>query len=169
MIKALLPALAFFGSVAYATSGTGQAGKQAVSRSAKSTGSSFLDSILPEKSDSAFKSFSKGVAQYTYEGLFGKGGSLSQASNTTIPQRISAPAVASVQPVRATETQFYVPGLSNERLMSKAQIAAGNPMINAVFGKAMQYNPRVGRNINLAEAGDLKNIKSRINPQQVYS
>jgi hypothetical protein len=167
MLKALLPALAFFGSVAYATSGTGQTGKKAVSKSVKSTG--FLDSILPEKSDSPFKSFSKGVAQYTYEGLFGKGGSLSQAANTTMPRRISAPAVGSVQPVRATATQFYVPGLSNERLMSKAQIAAGNPMINAVFGKAMQYNPRVGRNINLAAAGDLKNIKSRINPKQVYS
>jgi hypothetical protein len=55
MIKALLPALAFFGSVAYATSGTGQTGKKAVSRSVKSTGSGFLDSILPEKSDSPFQ------------------------------------------------------------------------------------------------------------------
>ena len=71
--------------------------------------------------------------------------------------------------MKATATQFYVPGLSNERLMSKAQIAAGNPMINAIFGKAMQYNPRVGRNINLKKASDLKNIKSRVSPKQVYA
>ena len=164
MLKALLPALAFFGSVAYATSGSG------TSRTpVKKTSSSFLDRIEPKAGDSAFSSFSKGVSQYAYEGLFGKGGSLSQASNTTIPQRISAPAVASVTPVKATATQFYVPGLSNERLMSKAQVAAGNPMINAIFGKAMQYNPRVGRNINLKKASDLKNIKSRISPKQVYA
>jgi hypothetical protein len=161
MLKALLPALAFFGSVAYATSGTG------TSRTRTSSG--FLDRIEPKAGDSALSSFSKGVSRYTYEGLFGKGGSLSQASNTTIPRRISAPAVASVTPVKATATQFYVPGLSNERLMSKAQIAAGNPMINAIFGKAMQYNPRVGRNINLKKASDLKNIKSRISPKQVYA
>jgi hypothetical protein len=42
-------------------------------------------------------------------------------------------------------------------------------MINAIFGKAMQYNPRVGRNINIAKASDLKNIKSRISPKQVYA
>ena len=165
MLKALLPALAFFGSVAYATSGTGTTRKPV----AKSTGSSFLDSVKPKSSDSALQSFSKEVSKYTYEGLFGKGGSLSQASNTTIPQRIKAPAVAGVQPVKATAIQFYVPGMSNERLMSKAQIAAGNPLINAVFGKAMQYNPRVGRNINLKKAGDLKNIKSRISPKQVFT
>tara|TARA_A100001391_G_scaffold174775_2_gene137361 strand:+ start:127 stop:618 length:492 start_codon:yes stop_codon:yes gene_type:complete len=163
MLKALLPALAFFGSVAYATSGTG------TGTSRTKTSGGFLDTIEPKAGDSAFKSFSKGVSKYTYEGLFGKGGSLSQVSDTTIPRRISAPAVASVQPVKATATQFYVPGLSNERLMSKAQIAAGNPTINAIFGKAMQYNPRVGRNINLKKAGDLKNIKSRISPKQVYA
>jgi len=166
MLKALLPALAFFGSVAYATSGSGTS-RTPVKKS--STGSSFLDSISASKGDTGFQSFSKSVANYTYEGLFGKGGSLSQTSNTTIPQRISAPAVAGVQPVKATATQFYVPGLSNERLMSKAQVAAGNPMINAIFGKAMQYNPRVGRNINIKKAGDLKNIKSRISPKQVYA
>tara|TARA_R110002020_G_scaffold348682_2_gene562247 strand:+ start:2210 stop:2704 length:495 start_codon:yes stop_codon:yes gene_type:complete len=164
MLKALLPALAFFGSVAYATSGT-----PSTRTSSTRTSSSFLDRIEPKAGDSSFSSFSKGVSKYAYEGLFGKGGSLSQASNTTIPRRISSPAVASVQPVKATATQFYVPGLSNERLMSKAQVAAGNPMINAIFGKAMQYNPRVGRNINLAKAGNLKNIKSRISPKQVYA
>ena len=100
--------------------------------------------------------------------MFGKGGSLQQVSNTTIPGRVRTPAVAGVTPVKATATQFYVPGMSNERLMSKAQIAAGNPIINAIFGKAMQYNPRVGRNINLKGPSDLKNIKSRANPQQVY-
>ena len=164
MLKALLPALAFFGSVAYATSGTGTS-----KTSRTKTSGGFLDRIEPKAGDSAFSSFSKGVSKYAYEGLFGKGGSLSQVSDTTIPRRVSAPAVASVQPVKATPTQFYVPGLSNERLMSKAQIAAGNPMINAIFGKAMQYNPRVGRNINIAKASDLKNIKSRISPIQVYA
>lgn len=164
MLKALLPALAFFGSVAYATSGTG------TSKTSKTkTSGGFLDRIEPKAGDSPFSSFSKGVSKYAYEGLFGKGGSLSQVSDTTIPRRVSAPAVASVQPVKATPTQFYVPGLSNERLMSKAQIAAGNPTINAIFGKAMQYNPRVGRNINIAKASDLKNIKSRISPKQVYA
>tara|TARA_Y100001973_G_C5185744_1_gene327718 strand:+ start:1417 stop:1911 length:495 start_codon:yes stop_codon:yes gene_type:complete len=164
MLKALLPALAFFGSVAYATSGTGTS-----KTSRTKTSGGFLDRIEPKAGDSPFSSFSKGVSKYAYEGLFGKGGSLSQVSDTTIPRRVSAPAVASVQPVKATPTQFYVPGLSNERLMSKAQIAAGNPTINAIFGKAMQYNPRVGRNINIAKASDLKNIKSRISPKQVYA
>ena len=164
MLKALLPALAFFGSVAYATSGTGTS-----KTSRTKTSGGFLDRIEPKAGDSPFSSFSKGVSKYAYEGLFGKGGSLSQVSDTTIPRRVSAPAVASVQPVKATPTQFYVPGLSNERLMSKAQIAAGNPTINAIFGKAMQYNPRVGRNINIAKASDLKNIKSRMSPKQVYA
>ena len=167
MLKALLPALAFFGSVAYATSGTGSTSTRKVA--SKSSGSSFLDRITPTKGDSGFTSFSKGVAKYSYEGLFGKGGSLQQVSNTTLPARVRTPAVSSVQPVKATATQFYVPGMSNERLMSKAQIAAGNPMINAIFGKAMQYNPRIGRNINLKKAGDLKNIKSRVSPKQVYA
>jgi len=166
MLKALLPALAFFGSVAYATSGTGSSTRRLAS---KSSGSGFIDKLKPEEGDSALTSFSKGVSKYTYEGLFGKGGSLSQVSNTTIPARVRTPSVGSVQPVKATATQFYVPGMSNERLMSKAQIAAGNPMINAIFGKAMQYNPRVGRNISLKKAGDLKNIKSRISPKQVYA
>ena len=162
MLKSLLPALAFFGSVAYATSGTG------TTQTSTKKSSGFLDRVTPKKTDTGFTSFSKGVAKYSYEGLFGKGGSLQQVSNTTIPARVRRPSVGSVQPVKATATQFYVPGMSNERLMSKAQIAAGNPMINAIFGKAMQYNPRGGRNINLKKAGDLKNIKSRINPKQVY-
>jgi hypothetical protein len=166
MLKALLPALAFFGSVAYATSGTGSSTRRLAS---KSSGSGFVDRLKPAEGDTAFTSFSKGVSKYTYEGLFGKGGSLQQVSNTTIPARVKSPAVSSVQPVKPTATQFYVPGMSNERLMSKAQIAAGNPMINAIFGKAMQYNPRVGRNINLKKAGDLKNIKSRVSPKQVYT
>jgi len=163
MLKSLLPALAFFGSVAYATSGTGS------TQTSTKKSSGFLDRIKPESTDTGFQSFSKGVAKYSYEGLFGRGGSLTQASNTTIPARVRSPSVGSVQPVKATATQFYVPGMSNERLMSKAQIAAGNPMINAIFGKAMQYNPRVGRNISLNKAGNLKNIKSRINPKQVYT
>ena len=59
MLKALLPALAFFGSVAYATSGTGTS-RTPVSRS---TGSSFLDKQLPQAGDSSFKSFAKGVSK----------------------------------------------------------------------------------------------------------
>jgi hypothetical protein len=157
MSKALLTALAFFGS-AYLSSSTGTpqgSTKKAVAKKS-SSGTSFLDNL-------------KRVAKYSYEGLFGKGGSLQQVSNTTIPARVRSPSVSGVQPVKATATQFYVPGMSNERLMSKAQIAAGNPLINAVFGKAMQYNPRVGRNITLKKPAALKSIKSRINPQQVYA
>ena len=170
MSKALLTALAFFGS-AYLSSSTGTpqgSTKKAVAKKS-SSGTSFLDNLKPSTSDSTFQSFSKGVAKYSYEGLFGKGGSLQQVSNTTIPARVRSPSVSGVQPVKATATQFYVPGMSNERLMSKAQIAAGNPLINAVFGKAMQYNPRVGRNITLKKPAALKSIKSRINPQQVYA
>ena len=159
-MKNLLTALAVFYGSTYLASSSGQpTSRTAVSK--KSTG-------FVEKGSSSFSSFSKGVGDHLYKGLFGKGGSLQQMANTTIPGRIRTPAVAGVTPVKATATQFYVPGMSNERLMSKAQIAAGNPMINAIFGKAMQYNPRVGRNINLKGPSDLKNIKSRVNPQQVY-
>ena len=96
MLKALLPALAFFGSVAYATSGTGSSTRRLAS---KSSGSGFIDRITPTKGDSGFTSFSKGVAKYSYEGLFGKGGSLQQVSNTTIPARVKTPSVGGVQPV----------------------------------------------------------------------
>ena len=164
MIKALLPALAFFGSVAYATSPSTAVGKKGTKVSSKKGG--FLEI---GEGDTGFQRFVKGSGKHVYEGLFGKGGALTQASSTTIPNRINAPPVARITPVKPTPTQFYVPGLSNERLMSKAQIAAGNPMINAIFGKAMQYNPRVGRNINLKKPSDLKNIKSRISPKQVYA
>lgn len=164
MSKALLTALAFFGS-AYLSSSTGTPQGSTKKAVAKKSSSNFLGFEVPD----SVQKFSKGVAKYSYEGLFGEGGSLQQVSNTTIPARVRSPSVSSVQPVKATATQFYVPGMSNERLMSKAQIAAGNPLINAVFGKAMQYNPRVGRNITLKKPAALKSIKSRINPQQVYA
>ena len=162
-MKNLLTALAVFYGSSYLASSSGQPSTKSKAVSKKSS-SSFFDFEVPE----SIQKFSKGVGDYTYKGLFGKGGSLQKLSNTTFPGRIRTPGVAGVQPVKATATQFYVPGMSNERLMSKAQIAAGNPLINAVFGKAMQYNPSVGRNINLKKAGNLKNIKSRANPQQVY-
>ena len=163
-MKNLLTALAVFYGSSYLASSSGQPSTKS-KPVAKKSSSSFFDFEVPD----SVKKISKGVSDYAYEGLFGKGGSLQQVSNTTIPGRIKSPPVAGITPVKATATQFYVPGLSNERLMSKAQIAAGNPLINAVFGKAMQYNPRVGRNINLKKAGNLKNIKSRVNPQQVYT
>ena len=90
MLKALLPALAFFGSVAYATSGTG------TTKTSAKKSSGFLDKITPKDTDTGFQSFSKGVAKYTYEGLFGKGGSLQQVSNTTLPARVRTPSVGSV-------------------------------------------------------------------------
>ena len=162
-MKNLLTALAVFYGSTYLASSSGQPSTKP-KPIAKKSSSSFFDFEVPD----SIKKFSRGITDYAKPALIGKGGSLQMVSDTTIPRRIKAPGVAGITPVKATATQFYVPGMSNERLMSKAQIAAGNPLINAIFGKAMQYNPRVGRNINLKKPSDLKNIKSRANPQQVY-
>ena len=82
--------------------------------------------------------------------------------------RIRTPSVASVPTAKAGQVNLYVPGSTNQRVLSKSQSARNDPLIRAILGKAIQYNPRVGRNINLSPI-KVADIKSRINPKQMYS
>ena len=162
-LSALLPALAFFGSVALSTSGTGSdsSTSKLVKKSAE-----LANKNQPQTS---LQKFAAGAGDYTKKALFGEGGMLAQISNTPVDMsRIRTPSVASVPAAKAGQVALYVPGSTNQRVMSKAQSAQNNPLIRAILGKAIQYNPRVGRNINLSPL-KVANIKSRINPKQVYS
>ena len=162
-LSALLPALAFFGSVALSTSATGSdsSTSKLVKKSAE-----LANKNQPQTS---VQKFAGAAGDYTKKALFGEGGMLAQISNTPVDMsRIRTPSVASVPAAKAGQVALYVPGSTNQRVMSKAQSAQNNPLIRAILGKAIQYNPRVGRNINLSPL-KVANIKSRINPKQVYS
>jgi len=163
-LSALLPALAFFGSVAYATSGPSSS--SGTSKVVKKAASGFIDKDAPKTNT---QKFFGGAKNYTKDALFGEGGALAQMSSTPVDLgRIKAPSVASVQMAKAGQVNLYVPGSTNQRVMSKAQVAQNDPLIRTILGKAIQYNPRVGRNINLSPL-KVADIKSRINPKQVYS
>lgn len=161
-LSALLPALAFFGSVAYATSGPSSG--SGTSKVVKKAAEGFVD-----KPKTNTQKFFGGAKTYTKDALFGQGGALAQMSSTPVDLgRIKAPSVGSVQMAKAGQVNLYVPGSTNQRVMSKAQSAQTDPLIRTILGKAIQYNPRVGRNINLSPL-KVANIKSRTNPKQVYS
>jgi hypothetical protein len=161
-LSALLPALAFFGSVAYATSGPSSG--SGTSKVVKKTVEGFVD-----KPKTNTQKFFGGAKSYTKDALFGQGGALAQMSSTPVDLgRIKAPSVGGVQMAKAGQVNLYVPGSTNQRVMSKAQSAQTDPLIRTILGKAIQYNPRVGRNINLSPL-KVADIKSRTNPKQVYS
>jgi len=161
-LSALLPALAFFGSVAYATSGpsSGSGTSKNVKKAAQG---------LEDKHKTHSGKYKQEEGEYTKQALIGKSGILNQISNTPVDMsRIRTPSVASVPTAKAGQVNLYVPGSTNQRVMSKAQSAQTDPLIRTILGKAIQYNPRVGRNINLSPL-KVADIKSRTNPKQVYS
>jgi len=76
-LSALLPALAFFGSVAVATSGPSSG--SGTSKIVKKAAQGFVD-----KPTTALGKFEQGAGDYTRQALFGESGILNQISNTPV-------------------------------------------------------------------------------------